>query len=169
MNRMTGREVGKALGLYCANASLYPLAVDIGSRDYNGSLRQVVQGRGLAYVGLDIEAGPNVDRVMTSEYRTGIDASVCDVVLSVSVLEHCRNPFRLVDEMRRIVKPGGLIVLAVPRRLREHRYPIDCWRILPDGMRALLDYCGFEVQAAYSKPFGILGQYAMTFGVGVAR
>lgn len=37
-----------------------------------------------------------------------------DVVFSKSVLEHFYYPERLVQEMRRILKPGGLIIAMVP-------------------------------------------------------
>jgi hypothetical protein len=39
--------------------------------------------------------------------------------------------------MCRVVRPGGLIFLLAPSRGSEYRYPIHCWRLYPDGFRAL--------------------------------
>ncbi|MFA7044577.1 MAG: hypothetical protein WC186_09550, partial [Bacteroidales bacterium] len=36
-------------------------------------------------------------------------------------------------------KKGGLVCIITPFSVPEHRYPIDCWRILPDGYRYLLE------------------------------
>lgn len=45
-----------------------------------------------------------------------VDASV-DVVLSSECVEHTRDPLAAVDEMCRVLKPGGILVLTVPNRL----------------------------------------------------
>jgi 2-polyprenyl-3-methyl-5-hydroxy-6-metoxy-1,4-benzoquinol methylase len=59
------------------------------------------------------------------------------VVISGQCLEHVRNPFRLVAEMARMLKPAGWIFLTAPTSWELHRCPLDYWRILPDGMDAL--------------------------------
>ena len=41
-----------------------------------------------------------------------------DVVVSADVLEHVEDDFRAMQEMARVLKPGGLLVAAVP----AHRY-----------------------------------------------
>ena len=37
-----------------------------------------------------------------------------DAVLLVAVLEHTREPWRLLAEARRVLKPGGRVVMVVP-------------------------------------------------------
>ena len=44
--------------------------------------------------------------------------------------------------MARILKPNGTIIIIAPSIWVQHRYPIDCWRFLPDGMRCLLEEAG---------------------------
>jgi len=47
-------------------------------------------------------------------------------------------------------KPGGVCCIITPWKQREHKYPIDCWRIMPDGMRFLLsEVAGMEVVKTY--------------------
>lgn len=49
-----------------------------------------------------------------------------DFVLSSHMLEHSANPLRALDEWRRVLKPGGALVLVVPARdgAFDHRRPI---------------------------------------------
>jgi len=53
-------------------------------------------------------------------------------------LEHCEDPIWAVEAMRAVLRPGGVIALIAPWSWEIHRYPIDCWRILPDGMEYML-------------------------------
>jgi SAM-dependent methyltransferase len=61
----------------------------------------------------------------------GADLSVIssgkyDFVLSSHMLEHTANPLRAFDEWKRLLKPGGALVLVVPARdgAFDHRRPI---------------------------------------------
>ena len=102
------------------------------------------------YCGADLAPAPNVDLVMAGEYRIQEDPGGFDAVLSGQCLEHVRHPWRLVPEIVRQARPGGLVILTAPWQWAEHRYPLDCWRILPDGMRVLLEDAGCEVLEAYT-------------------
>lgn len=116
-------------------------ALDVGSLDVNGTYRPLVERFGMEYVGIDSEPGPNVDRV-TSAYALPDDLGEFDIVLSGQTLEHLTLPLLAAEEMKRVCRVGGWVILVVPFVCAEHRYPIDCWRFLPDGLRFLLE--GFE-------------------------
>lgn len=104
------------------------------------------------YVGTDLVAGPNVNIVCT-EVLPFPDSSF-DAVLSGNCFEHCENPFALMAECARVLKPGGYFLVVAPREWPEHNRP-DCWRFLPDGWRALLKYAKLEcVRAWVSEPRG---------------
>jgi SAM-dependent methyltransferase len=59
------------------------------------------------------------------------------VVISGQCLEHVEEPWNLVTEFHRVCRPGGLCFCIAPWNLPEHRFPVDCYRYLPDGMRHL--------------------------------
>jgi len=119
---------------------------DIGAYDVNGNLRGLFQKPGWSYTGFDLAAGPNVDVVLPDETKwPNIESESFDVVVTVSTLEHTRFPWLVVDEIARITKPDGIVCLTAPYAWPYHAHPIDCWRIYPDGMRAIMDKSGFNV------------------------
>lgn len=68
-----------------------------------------------------------------------------DTVLSVQVLEHTPHPQVLVDEMARVLVPGGLLILTAPFQFRLHEEPYDFFRYSPHGLRVMCDAAGLEV------------------------
>jgi SAM-dependent methyltransferase len=64
-------------------------------------------------------------------------------VFCTEVLEHTLQPFDAVRELRRILAPGGVLVLTTPFNFRIHGPLPDCWRFTEHGLRALLD--SFEI------------------------
>ena len=68
-----------------------------------------------------------------------------DSVVCLEVLEHVKNPFRAIDEMHRILKKEGSLILSVPHLSRLHEEPNDFYRFTKYGLRFLLENAGFEV------------------------
>lgn len=114
--------------------------IDIGAYDVNGSYRTLFDAPGWQYTGIDLEAGPGVDVVLTSPYRLPFADGSVDLVISGQAFEHVEFFWMTWLEMVRVLKPGGRIFLIAPSRGPEHRYPQDCWRFYPDGYRALAKF-----------------------------
>lgn len=112
--------------------------IDIGSYDVNGTYKSLFQSPNWAYTGLDIIQGPNVDIIANSEYDFGIKKKY-DVIISGNCLEHVQAPWLWIKAVKKILKVNGTICIITPFSIGEHRYPVDCWRILPDGYRYLLE------------------------------
>lgn len=63
-----------------------------------------------------------------------------DTVLCLAVLEHVPAPWKAVDEIFRVLKPGGLLFAYVPFLSPYHAMPGyygDYFRFTDDGIRAL--------------------------------
>lgn len=123
--------------------------LDVGAYDVNGTYRDMCEAHGLAYHGLDLSNGPNVDIVAESPYRWPVDTDAYDLVISGQCLEHVEMPWLWLLELKRVCKPLGMIIVISPGLgWHIHRHPVDCWRILPDGMRALaVDWAGLDMVA----------------------
>ena len=124
-----------------------PLRVlDVGSAGVNGTYRELFQFPGASYTGLDIAPGPNVDVVPVDPYAWDelADQSF-DVVISGQALEHVEFPWLTMGQIARKLRVGGNALIIVPSRGPEHRYPVDCYRYYPDGLKALARWAGLSV------------------------
>jgi SAM-dependent methyltransferase len=65
------------------------------------------------------------------------DSSV-DLILSQAVLEHVTEPQRAVDEMRRVLRPGGILYTEVAFMQPVHMNPHHYFNVTPNGLRWLL-------------------------------
>ncbi len=114
--------------------------LEVGSYDTTGTVRPRVVAHGPAsYLGVDIVPGPSVDaicNVLALERTYGRDAF--DIVISTEMVEHVRDWRGAFDNMKAVLRPGGLLVLTT-RSLgfRFHFGPFDFWRYEPDDMRAI--------------------------------
>lgn len=124
-----------------------PLSVlDVGSYNVNGTYRPLFAEPDYHYVGVDIAAGPNVDLVLRAAYRWDeVATDSFDVVISGQALEHIEFFWKTLEEMVRVIKPGGLLCLVVPNLWDEHRFPVDCYRFYTDGMVALGRYTQLDL------------------------
>jgi len=67
--------------------------------------------------------------------RWPVDDTSIDVVLATETLEHVPEPKVFLAEARRVLRPGGRIVLTVPFAARWHYIPHDYWRYTPSSLR----------------------------------
>ena len=137
--------------------STEPLVIlDVGSLDINGSYRGLFAIPPWLYTGADLVTGPNVDIVLGDPNKWPLRSGSFDVVITGQALEHMDRPWEAFLEIARVLKPGGLLCAIVPSAGPEHRHPVDCWRIMPDGMRSLAGHAGLEVLDCHrqERPLG---------------
>jgi SAM-dependent methyltransferase len=68
-----------------------------------------------------------------------------DHVVCTQVLEHLPEPQRVIEELGRVLKPGGRLWLSAPLFYAEHERPYDFFRYTQFGLRQLLESARFEV------------------------
>lgn len=61
-----------------------------------------------------------------------------DCIICTHVLEVVTDPDRFVSELHRLLKPGGVLLLAVPHILYDTTVCGELWRFTPRGLRSLL-------------------------------
>lgn len=102
------------------------------------------------YIGLEIDTPENRLRKHADQYYDGTrfpfpDASF-DGVLCNQVLEHVFEPTIFISEIRRVLRPGGRLLLTVPFVWDEHEQPWDYARYTSFGLRHLLEGSGFIIR-----------------------
>lgn len=60
------------------------------------------------------------------------------LVLHLESLEHIPYPQKAIDEIHRVLRPNGLLILTTVTSFVIHRFPKDYWRFTPDGIELLL-------------------------------
>jgi SAM-dependent methyltransferase len=128
--------------------SRHKKVLDVGSRQVSGhqlNHRQIISGSELAYTGVDVVEGPNVDVVMKKPYRLPLSSKSCDIIFCGQVFEHIPYFWITFLEFARVLRRDGIILLKVPSRGHRHSPPTDCWRFYPDGMRALAEFSRLEL------------------------
>ena len=89
-------------------------------------------------INVDFHPFPNVQVVARAEFLPFADASV-DVIVCDNVLEHVPNPAAVVNEIKRVLKAGGVVYMGVPFIIQYHSSPYDFQRWTIEGTRTLMD------------------------------
>jgi SAM-dependent methyltransferase len=114
--------------------------LEVGSLDVNGSVRPDVEALEPArYLGVDIAPGPRVDEIC--DVRHLVDrygAESFDILVSTELLEHVRDWKRAITNMKRVLRPGGILVITT-RSLGFplHGYRWDYWRYEPEDFAVI--------------------------------
>lgn len=113
--------------------------LEVGSRDINGNVRHLFVDS--EYIGLDMEQGDNVDLVLNGHNLVDhFGEESLDLVLCLDTLEHDNKFWVTVEQMKRVLKPGGYLLVAVPSiNLGPHFYPDDYWRFLESGVKEFFE------------------------------
>lgn len=136
----------KHYGVYIERNDREIDVLDIGSCDMNGSYRGIFDKLGYRYVGMDMEAGQNVDIVPDDIYHwKEIEDESFDLVVSGQVFEHMEYPWLAIREIARVLRPSGLCIIIAPSAGVEHKAPVDCYRYFEDGLVALAKWANLAV------------------------
>lgn len=87
-------------------------------------------------INVDLFPFANVDFVAEAE-RTPIRSESVDHVVVDTILEHVPEPHKVVDEIFRILRPGGRVVCLVPFIFPYHAYPRHYFNMSRDGLEFL--------------------------------
>ena len=137
------RSLWRAIAATSGSLSGALLDVGCGTKPYRELFRVS------RYVGLDIDSEATRARAIADALYDGnrfpFDDRSFESVLCNQVLEHVFNPDQFLGEIRRVLVPGGKLLLTIPFVWDEHEQPYDYARYSTFGLRALLERQGFRI------------------------
>lgn len=134
-------KIGRVREIGCGTGDTLNYIKQHGWYDWVGGVELVVDAAAVARKRLDSLVEGNIDNIALP-----FDEGSTDVILCLDVLEHLGDPWRVVGESERFLKPGGMMIASIPN-IRNFR-----------GLLPLL----FQGRWAYSKE-GILDKTHLHF------
>lgn len=116
--------------------------------------RHLFEGKCNRYVGADVAPayGISLDLLFTPGQPLPLDDESFDTIISTQTLEHVQDVDLYMRECKRLLRPGGHLILSVPMQWRMHEQPYDYWRFTRHGVQALL--AGVGLQTCNLSPCG---------------
>ena len=109
------------------------------------------------YTGFDLGVGDrewdysDIDVIGNLTHLPFRDASF-SAAINVVVLEHTREPARVLAEIARVLQPGGKLLLIAPQQWEVHQAPHDYYRYTRYGLVWLCEEAGFATPRV--RPLG---------------
>ena len=114
------------------------------------------------YVGCDVQEGCNVDRVEDLEALTLPDESV-GTAIALETLEHVQDIQKAFKELYRVLKKGGVLIVASPFIFPIHDVPNDYWRFTPKALAFLMKEFDVKFIGTHADPLNPHTVYGIGF------
>jgi SAM-dependent methyltransferase len=149
-------------------------ALDLGAS--NSPYKRLLEANGYVVKTLDLDRSRGADYEGKIE-DTGLADQSFDLVLCTEVFEHSSNPWQGIAEIRRILKPSGVLIVSAPHVWFYHPHPTDNWRFTQEGIAHLCRMGGLRPEALFSQGgsvtalfqilnflfYGVMGRVGMPF------
>lgn len=120
------------------------LDVGCGNKPYES----LFEGKISSYTGCDVvqSSMSKVDVICEATSLT-FKENQFDTVFSTQVIEHVSDPFKMLEEIYRVLRPGGTLIISAPFCWELHEEPYDFYRYSKYGLKAMIESRGFEVKS----------------------
>lgn len=96
------------------------------------------------YIRADLPHIEDIDFPIKPDGTIDLPSDSVDLVMSSQVLEHVPDPQVYLAECRRVLKPGGTLLLSTHGLFQDHGCPYDFQRWTADGLRRAIQQAGFQ-------------------------
>ena len=132
--------------------------LDVGAG--RGDFADLFQGR--AYLALEVYPYPEVDIVCDLTHSNPFRATSLDTILLMNVLEHVYDTHALLASLAEMLKPDGVILIAIPFLVKMHQEPVDFVRYTHHALERMgADHgLALELLEGFYDPISLLGEGA---------
>jgi SAM-dependent methyltransferase len=106
---------------------------------------------GKTYVGTDMREGLGVDKIVDLHNIKLRKRSVGTAIM-LETLEHVEYPRKAIENLHRILKNDGILIISSLMNFPIHNYPYDYWRFTPEGFKSLLQNFTFSFVDFFGNP-----------------
>lgn len=133
IRRLASKDPGKVL--------------DVGGGD-GKRYRHFFHSEDFTSVDIDPKTFPNI---VASCENLPFPEGTFDTVLCSQMLEHVLDPRKCLEEIYRVLKPEGRLLLTVPQWNELHAEPNDYWRFTNYGITLLCSLAGFKLEVVEQR------------------
>lgn len=131
-NRVAAEQLDRLRALLPAD----PLVVVVGGGSVGNGTDMLYDDERLRVLAFDIFPSEHV-QLVADAHRIPLESGSVDAVVIQAVLEHVLDPWRVVEEIHRLLRPGGLVYAETPFMQQVHAGPYDFTRFSDSGQRWL--------------------------------
>lgn len=103
------------------------------------------------FIGCDMRHGNGVDKIQNVECLSLSNESV-GTVLILDTLEHVENCFKALDEIHRVLRKDGIVIMTSVMDFPIHDHPSDYWRFTPEAFKLLLSKFPIKIIGSQGNP-----------------
>lgn len=100
----------------------------------------------MRHVALEVYPYPETDLVCDLTQRNPLRPESVDAIILANVLEHVYNAPTLMAQLARVMKPGAVLLVAIPFLLKVHQAPVDYVRFTHFALERLGEENGLAVE-----------------------
>lgn len=141
-----GKTIGRTLfnwKIRERTKDLRGIVVDLGSGK-NASYRRYLTGNPEKIITVDINPDTDPEIIADLNKKLPLSDEFADAVFLFSVIYILENPEEILQEIRRILKTKGCLLMSAPFIFNEAKEPADYWRFTSSGIYKLLHSAGFS-------------------------
>ena len=92
------------------------------------------------------ERHEGIPDIIIKEGKVNLPDETADCVILTEVLEHLYNPREVLNDLHRILKPGGHLIGTVPFAVSQHEQPYDYHRYTYFCLEKMFRETGFTIE-----------------------
>lgn len=143
-----------------------PKILIVGGGEVGNGIESLYTAADVDLLAFDIYANANC-QVIADAHQIPLATGSIDGVVIQAVLEHVLNPQLVVDEIYRVLRPGGLVYADTPFLQPVHEGPYDFTRFTESGHRYLFRHFAVRRSGASGGVGMTLLWILMVFGRGI--